>query len=67
MKKSLMLCAGLCLAIAMASCSGSKESAYKKAYEKANRKAQLEVIHNWYQRNVKRYGFEYNFYPREDA
>ena len=36
-------------------------------YEKANRKAQLEVIHNWYQRNVKRYGFEYNFYPREDA
>ena len=39
----------------------------KKAYEKANRKAQLEVIHNWYQRNVKRYGFEYNFYPREDA
>ena len=39
----------------------------RKAYEKANRKAQLEVIHNWYQRNVKRYGFEYNFYPREDA
>lgn len=44
-----------------------KKYTSKKAYEKANRKAQLEVIHNWYQRNVKRYGFEYNFYPREDA
>ncbi|MFQ8982007.1 MAG: hypothetical protein ACLR6I_16920 [Waltera sp.] len=40
-----------------------KKYTSKKAYEKANRKAQLEVIHNWYQRNVKRYGFEYNFYP----
>lgn len=44
-----------------------KKYTSKKAYEKANRRAQLEVIHNWYQRNVKRYGFEYNFYPREDA
>lgn len=42
-----------------------KKYTSKEAYERANRKAQLEVIHNWYQRNAKRYGYEYNFYPRE--
>lgn len=37
------------------------------AYVEENRRTQLQVIHDWYEKNAIRYGFNYTFTAREEA
>lgn len=39
----------------------------REDFERENRKEQLQVLHNWYQKHAKQYGYTYLFVPREET
>lgn len=52
---------------AIAEANGKKRYKSYEAYVEENRRTQIAVIHQWYEKNAGRYGYEYAFEAREET